>query len=52
MTQEFAKTLTNYYATVATAYLETASKVYEASMGLATEITKIHPKDFWTVGKQ
>jgi hypothetical protein len=52
MNQDFAKTLTNYYTTVATAYLETASKIYEASMGLATEMTKVNPKDFWPTHKQ
>jgi len=48
MTQDFARSITNFYTTLATTYMDTASKMYEAHVTLVTEMSKLNVKDIWT----
>jgi hypothetical protein len=42
MTNDLARSITNYYTTVATTYLDTVTKMYAAQMALVTELGKLN----------
>ena len=44
MQPEIVKTFTDFVTTVTTVYVDSAKKVYEANMTLATEMTKAFTK--------
>ncbi len=48
MTQDFARSVTNFYATLATTYMDTATKMYEAHVTLVSELSKVDVKNLWT----
>ena len=47
MNNDIARSVTNWYATVAATYMDTAAKMYEAHMNLVTEMSKVNIKDIW-----
>jgi hypothetical protein len=48
MNNEFARSVTNFYTTIATTYMDTAAKMYQAQVSLMSDLAKVDIKNIWT----